>query len=543
MRQTRTLSSLVTARLFKAVIGGALACAVALAAPAVAAPPTPGVGINIYALTSASTQIPFTDVFKMSAPWIIRSLSDTSYKGVPTLTKDGWIASLNSGQYAFTQIMNSGDGHIPGGVYTVFYTGKGTLDFRWRGVEVLSQSDGQAKLRVTPETAINGIAIKIMATDPADPIRDIRVILPGYESSYTTQVFNPAFLATLKPFKVLRMMAWNRTNRADTVEWADRRPPTYATQASDLGNAQQPMTGVAYEYQIDLANTLGADPWVNAPVKASDDFIYNMARLFKARLKPGLRPHIEFSNEVWNTYFADGRYAQDQGMAQGLAGDARTAGLYWYVQRAERMFEIWDEVYGADAASKVVHIMGGVYEGSPQVGETVLGYGAVPHREDALAVGSYFASAALNAKSYQSFLDVTPQQAIDLMRQDAQTRVKDWTAQHMDVARRHNVALVVYEGGPGLEASTIPKDVRQPIVDAYTAANRSPELAAVYKDVLDNFFATGGQLFMHFNDVFQASQFGNFGALEYQNQDPATSPKYMMLKSYAETQASQMRKR
>jgi len=31
---------------------------------------------------------------------------------------------------------------------------------------------------------------------------------------------------------------------------------------------------------------------------------------------------------------------------------------------------------------------------------------------------------------------------------------------------------------------------------------------------------------VHFNDVFAPSVFGNFGALEYQDQDPDTAPKY-----------------
>jgi hypothetical protein len=520
------------------LLAGAALLLACLPQGAGAGAPTKGVGLNIYALTSASTQIPFIDVFKMSSPWIVRLGSDPRYKGVPKLTKDGWIASLEPGEYGFTQILNNGAGQMPAGTYTVLYRGKGTLDFHWRGVEVAGSEPGRVQLTVTPQLAVNGIAVKIMATDPQDPIRDIKVILPGFEQRSRTEEFYPPFLDLLRPFKLLRMMAWNRTNRADSVEWADRRPPDYATQASDLGNAQQPMTGVAYEYQIDLANQLGADPWVNVPVKASDDFIRHMAELFHQRLKPELHPHIEFSNEVWNTYFSEGKYAQAQGMAAGLAGDAKTAGLYWYVQRAERMYAIWDEVYGADAA-KLVRIMGGVYEGDPKMAETVLSYAAVPHHEDALAVGAYFASDKLNYKLDPGISSLGPDQIFPLLEAEVKGRVRNWLTLHEAAARNHKLPLVIYEGGPSLDTTGVPDAaVRQTLTTTYTAVNRDPRMAALYRELLDEFFDLGGTLFVHFNDVFQPASFGNWGLLEYQDQDPNSSPKFVMLRDYIKANAA-----
>ncbi|MDR3515066.1 MAG: hypothetical protein P4M00_04560 [Azospirillaceae bacterium] len=526
-----------------AMFAALLAVAVTGSAPgaAYAARPTPGLGMNLYALTSSSTEIPFVDVFKMSSPWIIRHDDDPRYKGVPKLTADGWIAALDPHEYGLAQIFNGGDGHYPAGIYTVRYEGRGTLDFHWRGTELVSQKPGEIQIKVTPVTGGgDGIAIKELSTDPADPLRNIRVILPGYEAGPSTPLFYPPFLKALAPFRVLRMMAWNRTNRTDVVEWRDRRLPTYATQASELGNAQQSTTGVAYEYQIDLANALGADPWVNVPVKASDDFIQQMAQLFHQRLHADLHPHIEFSNEVWNTHFSDGTYAQNQGMAAGLAADRTAAGTIWYVRRASRMFDIWNQVYGADAA-KIVHILAGV-EMWPRLDDPLLSTEGVFHKTDALAVGGYFAPAEINAKTYAQFIDAAPDQILPLLREDVTVRVKGWLAQHQAAARKYGVSLVVYEGGPGLETSTAPREIRDPITAAFVAVNRDPRLAGLYRDFLDAFFQQGGTLFVHFNDVFAPSVFGNFGALEYQDQDPETAPKYRMLRDYVQAHAADFKR-
>jgi hypothetical protein len=50
------------------------------------------------------------------------------------------------------------------------------------------------------------------------PGRNIRIITPGFEESYLTSPFHPAFLASLENFTVLRFMDWMHANSGNTPE-------------------------------------------------------------------------------------------------------------------------------------------------------------------------------------------------------------------------------------------------------------------------------------------------------------------------------------
>ena len=103
---------------------------------------------------------------------------------------------------------------------------------------------------------------------------------------------------------------------------------------------------------------------------------------------------------------------------------------------------------------------------------------------------------------------------------------------HAAIARKYGVELIAYEGGPGLESSLVPAPYEAPITALFTAVSRDPMIGQVYADLLDTWFGARGGLFMHFQDVVAPSRFGSWGLLEYQDQDPATAPKYQALTRY-----------
>lgn len=49
---------------------------------------------------------------------------------------------------------------------------------------------------------------------------------------------------------------------------------------------------------IRLANRLQVDLWINIPVRASDDYITQLAQLMYNTLDPGLNVYTEYANEV-----------------------------------------------------------------------------------------------------------------------------------------------------------------------------------------------------------------------------------------------------
>ena len=78
-------------------------------------------------------------------------------------------------------------------------------------------------------------------------------------------------------------------------EWNERILPDYYLQTSDKG--------IAYEYLIAIANQTHKDIWLTIPHNVSDNFVKEMAKLFKQTLNSDLKVYLEYSNEVWNWQF------------------------------------------------------------------------------------------------------------------------------------------------------------------------------------------------------------------------------------------------
>lgn len=68
-----------------------------------------------------------------------------------------------------------------------------------------------------PNINDGGILLKLMTTNPANPIRNIRVIPPGYENTYERFPFHPLFLEFLQRFSEIRFMDYLATNGHQVV--------------------------------------------------------------------------------------------------------------------------------------------------------------------------------------------------------------------------------------------------------------------------------------------------------------------------------------
>lgn len=146
----------------------------------------------------------------------------------------------------------------------------------------------------------NGIHLRITASNPANPVRNLRVIMPGFEHRAGRLPFHPYFLKSLERYSVIRFMTWQNTNSdaagfpAD-AQWAGRTTPAHDTQART--------SGAALEHIVGIANTLGAAPWLCVHHLASDAYVEAMATLVRDRLRPDVAVYVEHSNEVWNMMF------------------------------------------------------------------------------------------------------------------------------------------------------------------------------------------------------------------------------------------------
>jgi hypothetical protein len=507
-------------------------------------PEAGAVGMNLSVLDSASTQIPFVDVFKQSngfrieKKWIPADAKPASPAAPSAIDKNGWVASLAYDEQAIACVFNNNLGRFPAGTYNVFYDGDGELIFY--GATTRNKMPGRIEIDVNPDK-IKGwkyLCVVETKTNPNNPIRNIRIILPGFENNYEKDVWYPPFIERLRPFKAIRFMDWELTNLNIDVEWSDRRQPDHATQASPIEWRTFKGQGVALEYQIDLANKVGADPWFNIPATASDDYIRQMARLVREKLRPNLHPMIELSNEVFNNFPASYDYALEMGERLGLSAPPGDSVVFsWYALRVSQMFDIWNDVYGADA-NKIVHIVTG-RRISPSVNEYLLQYNELYKKTDVLAIDGYvfpfnkWEPPLKNGKlKWSDVAAMSTDKVLHAMHDYIDARLVPSWNEAARVAKKYGVSLVVYEGGESNVTSFQTEDAR--VTNLFVSTSRDPNIAEVYAHLLSAWNnIEGASLFSQYNFVGMPNKFGCWGALEYQDQDIKSAPKYSALVAYS----------
>lgn len=66
----------------------------------------------------------------------------------------------------------------------------------------------------------------------------------------------------MKKYKVIRFMPWSNVNSEGLIDWKKNK-------TADNYYTFTLKTGVSYEKQVLLCNTLGANPWFNIPYHTS----------------------------------------------------------------------------------------------------------------------------------------------------------------------------------------------------------------------------------------------------------------------------------
>jgi hypothetical protein len=473
------------------------------------------IGTNLAGIVSWNSQWAFVDVFKMSRTWISQCNGCAWGEGGDlALTPEGWVAELTPNQYA-TTIMLDEIQHFPQGEYTVLYEGEGVIQFALNTVEVISATDG--RMVIVPNG--NGaIYLEIHETNPANPLRNIRVIMPGFESTYASQPFHPLFLERLQGFEVLRFMDWMQTNNSEVVTWADRPHLTDANYE----------LGVPLEVMVQLANTLHVDAWFTMPHQADDDYVRNFAAYVRDNLNPELKAYIEYSNETWNSQFSQANYVIEQGTALGLSNDAFQAGFYFHSRRAVEMFTIWQEVFGG--TDRLVRVLASQAANS-WTGEQVMDFENAFDHADALAIAPYFGAylgdpATMDTVSGQSVDDI-----LAALNDHMLGEVSDWIAANEQATSQRGLELIAYEGGQHL-AGYFGAENNETLTNLFLTTNRDPRIYDVYGVYLNQWHNLGGGLFVSFSYVDGFSQWGSWGVLEYQDQSLDAAPKYRALLDY-----------
>jgi hypothetical protein len=479
------------------------------------APPRPALGINLAGVTYYSSEIPFIDIFKTGKPFVFQKLGERYGVGEKhDLRPDGYPARLLPNHVAETLLMIV-DGHYPGGQYVCLYDGKGKIELGF-DAKVTSESAGRIVCEVKPK---DGIRLRIVETDPNDPIHNIRLMRAEFEKSYKDQVFDPQFLDRWHGMTALRFMDWQRTNNSPLKHWDER------AKVEDL--TWDTPAGVPVEVMVDLANRLKADPWFCVPHQADDEFVRSFATLVKEKLDPNRKVYVEYSNECWNGIFAQARYCAEQGKALKLSDNAYQAQLRFFSQRSVEVFGIWEGVFGG--RDRLVRVLAS-HAANPWASEQIVVWQGAAKHADALGIAPYFGHELGDPKSADANAALTPEKAIERLRA-ALPRNREMLFKQAKVARDAGLTLVAYEGGQHL-AGHGGAENNDRLTRLLIATNRDPRMKELYLQHLNDWRDAGGGLYVLFSSMGKPSKWGSWGLLEAVDQDPATAPKWLAVRAY-----------
>jgi hypothetical protein len=334
-------------------------------------------------------------------------------------------------------------------------------------------------------------------------VRGLRVLQPGYAPS-TTQVFTTRytdFLKSLAP-DTLRTMELTATNNNTTAEWAQRPKPTDATYTR---------AGVPWELLVQLCNAVRSNVWVCVPGHAGDDYVRQLAALLRDKLAPDLKIYVEYSNEVWNQGFEQGRYNLAQAKAEVAAGgsdlayDGETDPYVWADRRtARRLVRISDvfKTVWADAGlpspinGRVRCSLGSQAQMptrvDPMLKYVADRYGRPADRFWSVGIAVYFTlnkyqDQFVGGKWVTADAGLTVDQVIEGMDLSVRTYEDQRKfAQQLTHAAAYGLRLDAYELG---------LDTKGPFnVDAKRSANLDPRIGPLVERFVDAFHGQGGDL-------------------------------------------------
>jgi hypothetical protein len=481
----------------------------------------PALGINLAGPADWNTELPFVDVFRLSRQWISQKEGAAWGQG-PKLELDerGWVRRLAPGCFAETPLCTIDGGHYPSGEWTVLWDGEGKIELS-KG-RVISNWPG--KLVANIDSRGGGFFLRLRATNPENPVRNLRVLMPGFSAAVAAEnPWHPKFLARWRGVACVRFMDFQETNGSQQREWRDRPQPDDATFTR---------AGIPVELLCDLANRLEADAWFCLPHAASDDYVREFAQLAKAKLDPKRKIYVEYSNEVWNSQFQQHQYAGEQGRKIGLAEKQWEAAWRYTAQRSMEIFRLWEEVFGG--RERLVRVLPSQAANS-YITSQIAGWQNAGRNADVLAIAPYismnipaegngFTAAAVATWSVDRILDYAETNALpECIR---------WMQENKKVADQYGLKLVAYEAGQHF-VGVAGGENNEALTKLLLAANAHPRMAGLYAKYFAAWEANGGDLLCHFSSVGQWSKWGSWGLLQFADDDPAQSPKFRATRQWA----------
>ena len=416
----------------------------------------------------------------------------------------------------------------PTGDYTLIFEGTGTIRFRGDGSGTYS-TPGTYTVSINNATDI-GTWLEITDTDPTDPIRNIRFLLPGYTSADTSfdpsdgkRIFTDEYLEFFRGQACVRLMDWQATNTTQVENWSERTS-WRAQQTYESGIAPELLVAAVNE----VYNEVGVDTfWICIPHKATNSYITSFATLLRDGLNSNIKFYLEYSNETWNGIFPVFDYALAQATALGGLGatsDFQSI-LFFTAKRAVEAFNIFETVFGD--TSRFYRTLAS-QNGNPWTGTQVMEYDVVNNngttstyankaaaKADFYSIAPYFAGRLGNSNFHPNLATYTFEdlyrEAIPLIELE-RTLVRD----NLSNATANSLGIVCYEAGQHMSPVQAAFQNNQTIVDLLTTFQFTDYMYLLYSDYLQMWEEeSNGSLMVHFTNIPTA--YGRYGSWGMQN--------------------------
>lgn len=479
------------------------------------------VGQNLERLNYYTCTPVFVNSMKHARSWMTRQVGGNTWEskqeGAITANADGYptvipFSAGGSQHFVHTQIPV-----YENGAHRLTCVGKGTLKIKGPGVGLQTYNvNGSLSVTLTASgakdlSAFNANSpigernepsywyLEIHTTNSSDPIRDIRLMRPGFHNS-GRDVFDPVFLSVISPYHTLRFLNWQRANNSARTEHnVPSNRKSYYTQATS--------NGVADDHIIDLANQTGKHIWLTVPHLYTSNGRHQMAHRYATTLNSGIKCYVEYSNEVWNP-----KFAQNKWVDQNVSGNNLPQK---YGKKATEVFGAFKGQFNnAGKGGQVVRVLAG-QNGNPwTVSQALVTGGATA---DAVAVAPYFGT------TYGTVPNPLP--TLEQMATDAHTRMTNVMANYStvrDTAQANNKLLLCYEGGQHYVAGDSAVN-NHPLSARMLEFNRHWRMRNLYRNTyLNEVNSRGTDMFAHFTVTDQFTKWGSWGSMEWSGQTIGT---------------------
>ena len=417
------------------------------------------VGINFYFNCYWNREVPFSNLMMQGSPWVtvdsgwVLGQAHSNLRLKLSLDTNGYptqIPQLVNGkpQLVLSALAVDNGAILPHGKYTLKYDGQGdVIPIGNDKIEIERKQNGEVIFTLEQIKSTNPVLypggdfwIMITRSEATNPVRNIRVLLPGVKESDAEYPFNPHFLNKIKPFSTIRFMNWAGAYWSEDVTWNNRRSATYYTQFNINDWWEYDNKSVAYEYMIKLCNLTKSNMWLNLPFQIDDHYSTQLAQMINRDLDSNLKLYLEYGNEVWNSAWSFSKqynFVKDS-IPSSLSG---TDHQFRYAFHANKHFQNFSRY----RKQNLVRVLAGQQANEEVLNQSILGMRFInaAGEFDAGSITDY----ATRGDLLSSLNDQVTVAEIAQIARNAMTESFSFIQKNKNLLDKEEKPLISYEGG------------------------------------------------------------------------------------------------